>query len=42
MPLVVVSGDWYGLILVCFFFFVIRRPPRSTQWRSSAASDLYK
>ena len=32
----------------CFFFFVfvfclmIRRPPRSTQSRSSAASDVYK
>ena len=27
----------------CFFFFLrIRRPPRSTQSRSSAASDVYK
>ncbi len=25
-----------------FFFLVIRRPPRSTQSRSSAASDVYK
>ena len=33
-----------GVVLfVCFFFFVmIRRPPRSTQSRSSAASDVYK
>ena len=26
----------------CFFFLRIRRPPRSTQSRSSAASDVYK
>ena len=25
-----------------FFFLIIRRPPRSTQSRSSAASDVYK
>src|SRR5659263_276891 len=25
-----------------FFFLMIRRPPRSTQRRSSAASDVYK
>src|SRR5450756_2689759 len=25
-----------------FFFLMIRRPPRSTQSRSSAASDVYK
>ena len=25
-----------------FFFVMIRRPPRSTQSRSSAASDVYK
>ena len=31
-----------GLSLVCFFFLMIRRPPRSTQSRSSAASDVYK
>ena len=30
---------WYGC---CFFFLMIRRPPRSTQSRSSAASDVYK
>ena len=29
-------------MLVCFFFLMIRRPPRSTQGRSSAASDVYK
>ena len=28
---------------MCFvFFLMIRRPPRSTQGRSSAASDVYK
>ena len=27
---------------LCFFFLMIRRPPRSTQSRSSAASDVYK
>ena len=30
------------LCLFCFFFLMIRRPPRSTQSRSSAASDVYK
>ena len=30
-------------VCLCFFFFLmIRRPPRSTQSRSSAASDVYK
>ena len=28
--------------VVLFFFLMIRRPPRSTQSRSSAASDVYK
>ena len=28
--------------VVCFFFLMIRRPPRSTLDRSSAASDVYK
>eukprot|EP01016_Furgasonia_blochmanni_P034738 TRINITY_DN3782_c0_g1_i10.p2 TRINITY_DN3782_c0_g1~~TRINITY_DN3782_c0_g1_i10.p2 ORF type:complete len:124 (+),score=8.83 TRINITY_DN3782_c0_g1_i10:3-374(+) len=28
--------------IYCFFFLMIRRPPRSTQSRSSAASDVYK
>ena len=28
--------------LSLFFFLIIRRPPRSTQSRSSAASDVYK
>eukprot|EP00831_Metopus_contortus_P029457 TRINITY_DN24236_c0_g1_i1.p3 TRINITY_DN24236_c0_g1~~TRINITY_DN24236_c0_g1_i1.p3 ORF type:complete len:105 (-),score=21.47 TRINITY_DN24236_c0_g1_i1:317-631(-) len=27
---------------MCFFFLMIRRPPRSTQGVSSAASDVYK
>src|SRR5450756_3206656 len=30
-----------GIVFV-FFFLMIRRPPRSTQSRSSAASDVYK
>ena len=30
------SDDWV------FLFLMIRRPPRSTQSRSSAASDVYK
>ena len=29
-------------ILLILFFLMIRRPPRSTQSRSSAASDVYK
>src|SRR5450756_1932906 len=29
-------------MLSFFFFLMIRRPPRSTQSRSSAASDVYK
>ena len=29
-------------ICFLFFFLMIRRPPRSTQSRSSAASDVYK
>mgnify|MGYP003381099311 CR=1 FL=1 len=36
----------YGIGVVCFFFcfvfLMIRRPPRSTLDRSSAASDVYK
>ena len=30
------------MILCYFFFLMIRRPPRSTLDRSSAASDVYK
>src|SRR5450756_3253078 len=30
------------MALCLFFFLMIRRPPRSTQSRSSAASDVYK
>src|SRR5450756_3236943 len=29
-------------VVAIFFFLMIRRPPRSTQSRSSAASDVYK
>ena len=32
----------YDTRMTCFFFLMIRRPPRSTQSRSSAASDVYK
>ena len=31
-----------GNYMMVFFFLMIRRPPRSTQSRSSAASDVYK
>ena len=30
------------MTLFCFFFLIYRRPPRSKQSRSSAASDVYK
>ena len=30
------------IVYMLFFFLMIRRPPRSTQSRSSAASDVYK
>ena len=30
------------VLMYTFFFLIIRRPPRSTQSRSSAASDVYK
>ena len=32
----------YVVTLWCCFFLMIRRPPRSTLDRSSAASDVYK
>ena len=32
----------FGVVVGVFFFLMIRRPPRSTQSRSSAASDVYK
>ena len=39
----VLNSGWRWLMCVCgFFFLMIRRPPRSTQSRSSAASDVYK
>ena len=34
--------SFQNFILSVFFFLMIRRPPRSTQSRSSAASDVYK
>ena len=40
--LIVVTESRAPLRLVCFFFLMIRRPPRSTLDRSSAASDVYK
>ena len=40
------SASWHVLLVqtckLWFFFLMIRRPPRSTQGRSSAASDVYK
>ena len=36
------NGRLVGVVLGYFFFLMIRRPPRSTQSRSSAASDVYK
>ena len=33
---------WYRCSLSVVFFLMIRRPPRSTLDRSSAASDVYK
>ena len=33
---------WRRRIAACIFFLMIRRPPRSTLDRSSAASDVYK
>ena len=35
-------SDGLDVLILCFFFLMIRRPPRSTQSRSSAASDVYK
>mgnify|MGYP007068934637 CR=1 FL=1 len=32
----------FPVLFLCCFFLIIRRPPRSTQSRSSAASDVYK
>ena len=28
--------------MIVFFFLMVRRPPKATQSRSSAASDVYK
>ena len=36
------SVRYFLLGMKVFFFLMIRRPPRSTQSRSSAASDVYK
>ena len=38
MILLLLYATWY----IVFFFLMIRRPPRSTLDRSSAASDVYK
>ena len=35
-------GDVRQMYCLVFFFLMIRRPPRSTLDRSSAASDVYK
>ena len=37
-----IIGMKYNDGVRCVFFLMIRRPPRSTQSRSSAASDVYK
>ena len=39
--LLFVTNDALSMIIFCFFL-MIRRPPRSTLDRSSAASDVYK
>ena len=36
------GGVFCFFFLFCFVFLMIRRPPRSTLDRSSAASDVYK
>ena len=36
------SSGLRSIVCVVVFFLMIRRPPRSTQSRSSAASDVYK
>ena len=41
MVLYAVCTEHVELVIVCFVL-MIRRPPRSTQSRSSAASDVYK
>eukprot|EP00831_Metopus_contortus_P020455 TRINITY_DN19002_c0_g1_i2.p1 TRINITY_DN19002_c0_g1~~TRINITY_DN19002_c0_g1_i2.p1 ORF type:complete len:365 (-),score=85.71 TRINITY_DN19002_c0_g1_i2:117-1211(-) len=38
----IVTGRGISLDVAWFFFLMIRRPPRSTQGVSSAASDVYK
>ena len=35
----IIRKEWYAVV---FVFLMIRRPPRSTLDRSSAASDVYK
>ena len=39
---VVFLTEFTAELRLCFFFLMIRRPPRSTLDRSSAASDVYK
>ena len=34
--------EGFSILYIVVFFLMIRRPPRSTQSRSSAASDVYK
>ena len=40
--LLFIVGDSSVALVFVFFFLMIRRPPRSTLDRSSAASDVYK
>ena len=37
-----VSAIFINSVILSIFFLMIRRPPRSTQGVSSAASDVYK
>ena len=39
---VLIVCTFCSMMLSLFFFLMIRRPPRSTLDRSSAASDVYK
>src|SRR5428012_19413 len=41
-PLSVPAGDYTLYVYISIFYVMIRRPHRSTQRRSSAASDVYK
>eukprot|EP00657_Telonema_sp_P-1_P008354 TRINITY_DN29360_c0_g1_i1.p1 TRINITY_DN29360_c0_g1~~TRINITY_DN29360_c0_g1_i1.p1 ORF type:complete len:149 (+),score=66.17 TRINITY_DN29360_c0_g1_i1:54-500(+) len=42
MVILLCHSTQLSAVSLLFFFLMIRRPPRSTQSRSSAASDVYK